>query len=49
MVAAGAPSASPLEHETVRWVRYGEEALLEEVSLDYLHVRQEGGRDSRPR
>ena len=34
--------------ETVWWVRYSEEALSEEMSPDYLHVRQEGGRDSRP-
>ena len=46
LVQHGAPSASPLEHETVWWVRHNEEALSEEMSPDYLHVRQEGGRDA---
>ena len=40
-------SSSPLEHETVRWVRQNEEALSEEMSPDYLPVRQGEDRDSR--
>ena len=47
LVQHGAPSASPLEHETVRWVRQNEEALSEEMSPDYLRVRQGEDRDSR--
>ena len=47
LVQHGAPSASPLEHETVRWVRHNEEALIEEMSPSYLHVRQGEDQDSR--
>ena len=43
----GAPNASPFEHETVRWVRQNEGTLSEEMSPDYLRVKQGEDRGNR--
>ena len=46
-VSSESPNVSPVEHDTVRWVRQNKITLLEKVFLDYLHVKLEEGQGSR--